>query len=119
MRYANEMGCCTPATSQPRGPQSSYTVVRASAWRKAQRGSSLCTQSFGSCKGEIAGIAVGAAVGGIVVLVAVGLILRTLLVRDAKPMFTCLEKAPAENNAPAVDKSAPAVDKNAPVDTNI
>lgn len=48
MRYANEMGCCTPATSQPRGPQSSYTVVRASAWRRAQRGSSLCTQSFGS-----------------------------------------------------------------------
>ena len=70
-------------------------------------------------EGEIAGIAVGAAVGGIVVLVAVGLILRSLLVRDAKPMFTCLEKAPAEKNAPAVDKSAPAVDKNAPVDTNI
>ena len=70
-------------------------------------------------EGEVAGIAVGAAVGGIVVLVAVGLILRTLLVRDAKPMFTCLEKAPAEKNAPAVDKSAPAVDKNAPVDTNI
>jgi len=44
-------------------------------------------------EGEIAGIAVGAAVGGIVVLVAVGLVLRSLLVRDAKPVFTCLEKA--------------------------
>ena len=36
MRYANEMGCCTPATSQPRGPQSSYTVVRGPRIRVAQ-----------------------------------------------------------------------------------
>jgi len=53
-------------------------------------------------EGEIAGIAVGAAVGGIVVLVAVGLILRSLLVRDAKPVFTCLEKAPADKKGPPV-----------------
>merc|ERR1719399_2657896 len=39
------------------------------------------------------GVLAGAAVGGIVVLVAVGLVLRSLLVRDAKPVFTCLEKA--------------------------
>merc|ERR1719443_2814434 len=51
-------------------------------------------------EGEIAGIAVGSAVGGIVVLVAVGLVLRSLLVRDAKPVFTCLEKS--------TDKTTPA-----------
>jgi hypothetical protein len=58
--------------------------------------------SSGLSEGEIAGVAVGAAVGGIVVLVAIGLLLRSLLVRDAKPVFTCLEKAPADKKGPPV-----------------
>ena len=51
--------------------------------------------------GEVAGIAIGATVGGVVLLVLVGLILRSLLFKDAKPVFTCLEKSTAEK------KSAP------------
>ena len=46
----------------------------------------------GLTDGEIAGVAVGAAVGGIVLLGIVALILRSLIVKDAKPVFTCLEK---------------------------
>ena len=52
--------------------------------------------SSGLSDGEIAGVAVGAAIGGIVLLLVVGLILRSLLFKEAKPVFTCLEKAPAE-----------------------
>merc|ERR1711865_160080 len=44
-------------------------------------------------EGEVAGVAVGAAVGGIVLLGLVGLVLRSLLFKEAKPVFTCLEKA--------------------------
>jgi hypothetical protein len=56
--------------------------------------------SSGLTEGEVAGIAIGAAIGGILLLVIVGLILRSLLFKDAKPVFTCLEKAPAEKKAP-------------------
>merc|ERR1712166_1733621 len=49
----------------------------------------------GLSEGEIAGVAIGAAVGGIVLLGIVGLILRSLMFKEAKPVFTCLEKAPA------------------------
>ena len=54
----------------------------------------------GLSTGEIAGVAVGATVGGIVLLVVVGLVLRSLLFKSAMPVFTCLEKAPAEKKAP-------------------
>ena len=50
-------------------------------------------------EGELAGVAVGAAVGGIVLLGVVGLILRSILFKEAKPVFTCLEKAPAKSPA--------------------
>merc|ERR1711959_311056 len=55
---------------------------------------SLPVESSGSglSDGEIAGVAIGGAVGGIVLLGIVALILRSLLVKDAKPVFTCLEK---------------------------
>lgn len=56
--------------------------------------------SSGLTEGEVAGIAIGAAIGGILLLVIVGLILRSLLFKEAKPVFTCLEKAPAEKKAP-------------------
>jgi hypothetical protein len=49
--------------------------------------------------GEIAGVAIGAAIGGIVLLGAVGLILRSIMFKEAKPVFTCLEKAPAKSPA--------------------
>jgi hypothetical protein len=49
--------------------------------------------------GEIAGVAIGATVGGIVLLGAVGLILRSIMFKEAKPVFTCLEKAPAKSPA--------------------
>ena len=51
--------------------------------------------SSGLTDGEIAGVAIGAAVGGIVLLGIVALILRSLIVKDAKPVFTCLEKGDA------------------------
>jgi len=55
---------------------------------------SLPVESSGSglSDGEIAGVAIGGAVGGIVLLGIVALILRSLIVKDAKPVFTCLEK---------------------------
>jgi len=49
--------------------------------------------------GEIAGVAIGAAVGGIVLLGVVGLILRSIMFKEAKPVFTCLEKGPAKSPA--------------------
>jgi hypothetical protein len=49
----------------------------------------------GLTEGEIAGVAIGAAIGGILLLGIVGLILRSLMFKEAKPVFTCLEKAPA------------------------
>jgi hypothetical protein len=49
--------------------------------------------------GEIAGVAIGATVGGVVLLGAVGLILRSIMFKEAKPVFTCLEKAPAKSPA--------------------
>jgi hypothetical protein len=49
--------------------------------------------------GEIAGVAIGATVGGIVLLGLVGLILRSIMFKEAKPVFTCLEKAPAKSPA--------------------
>jgi hypothetical protein len=55
--------------------------------------------SSGLSDGEIAGVAIGAAIGGIVLLLVVGLILRSLLFKEAKPVFTCLEKGDAK--APA------------------
>jgi len=51
--------------------------------------------------GEVAGVAIGATVGGVVLLVIVGLILRSLIFKEAKPVFTCLEKAPASDKSPA------------------
>ena len=54
----------------------------------------------GLTTGEFAGVAIGAAVGGIVLLVLVGLFLRSLLFKDAKPVFTCLEKSTTEKQAP-------------------
>ena len=44
-------------------------------------------------------MAVGAAVGGIVLLGLVGLVLRSLLFKEAKPVFTCLEKSTAKSPA--------------------
>ena len=54
----------------------------------------------GLTTGEFAGVAIGAAVGGIVLLALVGLFLRSLLFKDAKPVFTCLEKSTTEKQAP-------------------
>ena len=62
---------------------------------EAQQESSDSTLS----DGEVAGVAIGAAVGGIVLLGVVGLILRSLMFKEAKPVFTCLEKAPAKSPA--------------------
>ena len=53
----------------------------------------LQESNSGLTEGEVAGVAVGAAVGGIVLLGLVGLVLRSLLFKEAKPVFTCLEKA--------------------------
>jgi len=55
--------------------------------------------------GEVAGIAIGGVVGGTVLLVLVGLLLRSLLFKDAKPVFTCLEKSTTEKST--TEKQAP------------
>merc|ERR1712085_3737 len=60
------------------------------------------TSDSGLTDGEIAGIAIGATVGGVVLLVLGGLLLRSLLFKNAKPVFTCLEKSTAEKTAPPV-----------------
>ena len=57
------------------------------------------SDSSGLTDGEIAGVAIGAAVGGIVLLGAVGLILRSIMFKEAKPVFTCLEKSTAKSPA--------------------
>jgi len=55
--------------------------------------------SGGLTEGEIAGVAIGGAVGGIVLLGVVGLILRSIMFKEAKPVFTCLEKSTAKSPA--------------------
>ena len=61
------------------------------------------SEDSGLSDGEIAGVAIGAGVGGIVVLGIVALVIRSLMFKGAKPVFTCLEKSPAEKTAaPAV-----------------
>jgi len=67
-----------PAKKQVQGPSEANTE----------------SSDSGLTDGEIAGVAIGAAIGGIVLLGIVALILRSLIVKDAKPVFTCLEKAP-------------------------
>ena len=57
------------------------------------------TDSSGLTDGEIAGVAIGASVGGIVLLGVVGLILRSIMFKEAKPVFTCLEKSTAKSPA--------------------
>eukprot|EP00964_Phaeocystis_antarctica_P059675 scaffold35467_cov53-Phaeocystis_antarctica.AAC.1 len=59
------------------------------------------TDSSGLTDGEIAGVAIGASVGGIVLLGVVGLILRSLMFKEAKPVFTCLAKSPVGVKSPA------------------
>ena len=49
--------------------------------------------------GEVAGVAIGAAIGGIVLLGVVGLILRSIMFKEAKPVFTCLEKSTPKSPA--------------------
>jgi len=66
--------------------------------------------------GEVAGIAVGAAIGGIALLLILGLALRSVFSRDAKPVFTCIErgeskteKKPAPADKSTTTKSEPTV----------
>ena len=59
-------------------------------------------EDSGLTDGEIVGVAIGAGVGGVVLLVLGGLLLRSLLFKDATPVFTCLEKSTAEKTAPPV-----------------
>ena len=87
-----EKDCSTLAMPPPSPPP---VKVGASGGATAQQESS----DSGLSDGEIAGVAIGAAVGGIVLLGVVGLILRSLIFKEAKPVFTCLEKAPAKSPA--------------------
>merc|ERR1711865_1250529 len=48
----------------------------------------------GLTDGEVAGVAIGAAIGGIVLLGVVGLILRSIMFKEAKPVFTCSRRRP-------------------------
>ena len=86
---ADSAACVMPPPAPP--PPAPPTV-------KVQQESS----DSGLTDGEVAGIAIGATVGGVVLLVLVGLLLRSLLFKDAKPVFTCLEKSTAEKKAPPV-----------------
>ena len=86
---ADSAACVMPPPAPP--PPAPPTV-------KVQQESS----DSGLTDGEVAGIAIGATVGGVVLLLIVGLLLRSLLFKDAKPVFTCLEKSTAEKKAPPV-----------------
>jgi len=58
------------------------------------------SEDSGLSDGEIAGVAIGAGVGGIVVLGIVALVIRSLMFKGAKPVFTCLEKSNTEKKPP-------------------
>jgi hypothetical protein len=72
------------------------------------RTSSQESEDSGLTDGEIAGVAIAAAVGGIVLLGIVALILRSFIVKDAKPVFTCLEKANTNSGLEKGDAKPPA-----------
>ena len=82
--------CTMPPPSPPPPSPSSPSPVEA-----LQESS-----NSGLTAGEVAGVAVGATIGGIVLLGIVGLILRSVMFKQSKPVFTCLEKAPTEKKAP-------------------
>ena len=57
--------------------------------------------------GELAGIAVGAMAGGLLLLLILGLVLRAVLFKEAKPIFTCLEKSDVEKAQKPATKTDP------------
>jgi hypothetical protein len=66
----------------------------------ATEGKQETSEDSGLSDGEIAGVAIGAGVGGIVVLGIVALVIRSLMFKGAKPVFTCLEKSNTEKKPP-------------------
>jgi len=64
------------------------------------------SSSSGLSEGEVAGVAVGATIGGIVLILIAALILRKMLFKNAKPVFTCLEKGNAETKQTTETKAA-------------
>ena len=76
-------------------------------------GPDVSSTSNSLSEGELAGIAVGAVIGGILLLLILGLVLRAFLFKEAKPIFTCLETTPAKTGRPVV--AAPAA---TPVEMN-
>merc|ERR1711865_1082302 len=80
--------------------ESAPTVTAKEVFKMDSSEKNVDSSDSGLSEGEIAGVAIGGAVGGIVLLGVVGLILRSLLFKEAKPVFTCLEKSTAEKKAP-------------------
>ena len=74
-------------------------------------GPAVSSTSNSLSEGEVAGIAVGAVIGGILLLLILGLVLRAFLFKEAKPIFTCLETKDVKTDRPAV--ATPAVANNA------
>merc|ERR1719396_223081 len=64
------------------------------------------SSSSGLSEGEVAGVAVGATIGGIVLILIAALILRKMLFKNAKPVFPCLEKGNAETKQTTETKAA-------------
>ena len=78
-------------------------------------GPAVSSTSNSLSEGEVAGIAVGAVIGGILLLLILGLVLRAFLFKEAKPIFTCLETKDVKTDRPAVAApvATPAVANNA------
>ena len=97
-KISTTFGTSATAVSESLGltVESAPTVTAKEAPKTAKESTD---DSGGLTEGEIAGVAIGGAVGGIVLLGVVGLILRSILFKEAKPVFTCLEKSTAKSPA--------------------
>jgi len=79
--------------------ESAPAMTATEVFKVASAEKNVDSSDSGLSEGEIAGVAIGGAVGGIVLLGVVGLILRSILFKEAKPVFTCLEKSTAKSPA--------------------
>ena len=79
--------------------ESAPAMTATEVFKVASAEKNVDSSDSGLSEGEIAGVAIGGAVGGIVLLGVVGLGLRSLLFKEAKPVFTCLEKSTAKSPA--------------------
>lgn len=96
--------CTMPPNPPPPSPNSPPPPVASPA---PPSGPVVTSTSNSLSSGEVAGIAVGAVAGGLLLLLVLGLVLRTVLFKEAKPIFTCLEKNDVEKAQKPATKTDP------------